>query len=331
MIEPLILISILIGFFVTFVFTPIWIRRVRIAGLVGKDMHKKGSEVVAEAGGISVILGFILGVLFYVAFKTFYLKSSENVLEIFAMLSSILIISLIGFTDDILGWKIGLNKKSRIVFLFFSAIPLMVINAGVSSVMGIEFGIAYPLLLIPLGIIGASATFNMLEGYNGLGASQGIIILSALAFVNWFSGNAWLSVIALTMAAALLGFYFFNSFPARVFPGDILTYGVGALIAVIAILGNIEKIALFFFIPYIIETILKLRGKLSKESFAKVNEDGSLDQPYKKIYGLEHFSIWILKKMDWRKVREKDVVMILNLFQILIIVLGILIFKSHIF
>jgi hypothetical protein len=32
------------------------------------------------------------------------------------------------------------------------------------------------------------------------------------------------------------------------------------LIACMAILGNFEKIAVFVFIPYIIETFLKLRG-----------------------------------------------------------------------
>jgi UDP-N-acetylglucosamine--dolichyl-phosphate N-acetylglucosaminephosphotransferase len=116
------------------------------------------------------------------------------------------------------------------------------------------------------------------------------------------------------------------------FPGDVLTYSVGALIAAIAILGEIEKIAIFFFIPYIIETVLKLRGKLKKESFAKVNEDGSLDMPYKKVYGLEHLAIKILKKIKKnKKVYEKEVVYLINIFQILIISLGIVMFRNSIF
>ena len=128
------------------------------------------------------------------------------------------------------------------------------------------------------------------------------------------------------MVASLIAFYIFNTFPARVFPGDVLTYSVGALIASIAILGNIEKIAIFFFIPYMIETGLKLRGKLVKESFAKVNKDGSLEMPYKKIYGLEHLAILILKKYKLsKKVYEKDVVYLINGFQILIVILGFLV------
>ena len=75
------------------------------------------------------------------------------------------------------------------------------------------------------------------------------------------TGDTWLSLIALIMIASLLAFYIFNKVPAKVFPGDVLTYSIGSLIASIAILGNIEKIAIWFFIPYILDTILKTRGK----------------------------------------------------------------------
>jgi UDP-N-acetylglucosamine--dolichyl-phosphate N-acetylglucosaminephosphotransferase len=252
-------------------------------------------------------------------------------MEIFCLLSVILIISFVGFTDDILGWKIGLNKSSRILFLMFASLPLIAINAG-QAVTGTMLEIVYPLFLIPLGIVGASATFNFLAGYNGLEVGQGAIILSALSIVTYLTGNRWLSIIGLVMVASLVAFYIFNKYPARVFPGDILTYSVGALIAIIAILGNIEKIAIFFFIPYILETILKIRGKLKKESFAKVNEDGSLEMPYSKIYGLEHLAIYILKKIKpSKKVYEKEVVYLINAFQILIVIIGFIIFKVNIF
>jgi UDP-N-acetylglucosamine--dolichyl-phosphate N-acetylglucosaminephosphotransferase len=256
----------------------------------------------------------------------------SNLIEIFTLLSVILIISLIGLIDDILGWKIGLNKKTRIFFLVFAAIPLVVINAGESTMMGIDFGLFYPLFFIPLGIVGASATFNFLAGYNGLETSQGILILSAMALVTLFTKNSWLSLISMIMVVCLIAFYIFNKCPSKVFPGDVLTYSVGALIATIAILGNIEKIAVFFFIPYILETGLKLKGKLKKESFARVNKDGSLEMPYKKIYGLEHLAIYVLRKIKPnKKAYEKEVVFMINGFQILIIILGFILFGGGIF
>ena len=327
MVEILLLATIFVSFFCTLFVIPFWIRKARQENLVGKDMHKQNKNEVAEGGGVSVMFGFSIGVLLYLAINTFYFQRSEFLVSIFAILTTLFIATMLGSIDDLLGWKKGLSKSMRIVMMLFAAIPLMVINAGESILLGIDFGLVFPLFLIPLGIVGAATTFNFLAGYNGLEASQGILILSALSVVTFLTGNSWLSVIALCMVAALTAFYIFNKYPAKIFPGDTLTYPVGALIAVIAILGNIEKIAIFFFIPYILETILKLKGWLRKESFAKLNKDGSLELPYTKMYGLEHLAIKILKKIKpSKKVYETDVVYLINGFQIIIILIGFWIF-----
>ncbi len=327
MVETLLLATIFISFFCALFVIPFWIRKASQENLVGKDMNKLGERKVAEGGGVSVMFGFSIGVLLYLAINTFYFKKNDFLISIFAILTTLFIATMLGSIDDLLGWKKGLSKSMRIVMMFFAAIPLMAINAGESTLLGIDFGLLFPLFLIPLGIVGASTTFNFLAGYNGLESSQGILILSALSIATFLTGNSWLSVIALCMVAALIAFYIFNKYPAKIFPGDTLTYPVGALIAVIAILGNIEKIAIFFFIPYILETILKLRGWLRKESFAKLNKDGSLETPYDKIYGLEHLAIKILKKIKpSKKVYEKDVVYLINGFQIVVILIGFAVF-----
>jgi len=330
----ILLLPLLLSFFVGLFLIPFWIKKAKEIGLIWEDMNKpEHPKNVAGSGGIGVFLAFILGTFMYIAIKTFYFKSTDNIIEIFASLSVILVIAFIGILDDLLGWrKGGLSIRSRLVLLFFASIPLIVINAGESTLFGINLGLFYPLVIIPVGVIGASATFNFLAGYNGLESSQGIIILTALSVLTFLTGDKWLSIIGLCMVASLIPFYLFNKCPAKVFPGNILTYSVGALIATIAILGNLEKIAVFFFIPYIMETILKSRGKLVKHSFAKVNPDGSLEMPYEKIYGVEHLAIYILKKIKpSKKVYEKDVVLLINSFQILIIIIGILLFGRGLF
>lgn len=332
MVETILLATVFVAFFCTFLVLPYWIKRAKENKLVGKDMHKKDKREVAERGGITVIFGFSLGVLLYIGLNTFYFKNTTELTKIFALLCVIIFGSMVGMVDDVLGWKKGLNRKSRVLMVLFSAIPLMAINAGMDAItfpfLGtINTGLLYPLLIIPLGIVGATTTFNFLAGYNGLESSQGIIILLGMTLATYLTGNSWLSIIALCMVASLFAFYIFNRYPAKVFPGDIMTYSVGALIAGITILGNIEKVALIFFIPYIIETVLKVRGRLKKESFARLNKNGGLEMPYDKIYGLEHLSIYILKKMRPKKeVTESQVVYLINGFQILIVLIGILFF-----
>lgn len=328
--EILLILIILMSFLSTLLIMPIWIKKAKQIGLIWEDMNKLPREKnVAGSGGIIVLLGAILGIFLYIALQTFYFGSIDGVLiNIFAIICSMLLVGGIGFIDDLFGWKRGgLSIRSRIILVLFSAIPLMVINAGESTIFGINLGIIYPLVIIPLGILGATTTYNFLAGFNGLESSQGIIILSALAFVTYITGNSWLSVIALCVVASLLAFYIFNKNPAKVFPGDVLTYSIGILIAIIAIMGNIEKITLFFFMPYILEMILKSRGKLKKHSFGTPNTDGSLEMPYDKIYGLEHLAIKILKKIKpSKKAYESEVVWLINGFQILIILIGMLLF-----
>jgi len=318
---------ILLSFLITLLTLPRWISRAKKEGLVGRDIQKFKKTEVAEAGGITVLIGFVIGVFLYVALKTFFFEVETNLIFILGILSVIFCAGIVGIFDDLLGWKRGLNNKLRIGLLFFAAIPLIALNAGTSEMLGINFGLIYPLILVPIAIVGTTATFNFLAGYNGLEASQGILVLTALSILTFITGNPWLSVISACMVASLFAFYLFNKYPAKVFPGDTLTYPVGALIGCIAILGNIEKIALFFFIPYILEVCLKLRGKLKKESFATVQKDGSLELKYKKIYGLEHLALVVLKKIKpSHKVYEKEIPLLINLFQITIIILGFVLF-----
>lgn len=290
-------------------------------------------EKISGSGGVIAILGFVIGVLIYVAYRVFYLGDyNSHLVEIFALLSVILILASIGFVDDLFGWrKGGLSKKSRIILVLFSSIPLIAINAGKNIVnfpfIGtVDLWIIYPLIFIPIGIVGATTTYNFLAGFNGLEAGQGIILLGALGFVAFLTKNSWLTVIAFCMVATLFAFLIYNFFPAKIFPGDSLTYPVGGLIAIIAILGDFEKIALFFFIPYILEVGLKLRGKLEKQSFSKPYNYG-IELRYDKIYSLNHLAIYLMQRFGIRP-GEKKVVVAIWLFQILIVLIGFIIFRG---
>ena len=336
----ILLASVLISFALAVLSLPRWIRKCKRSDLLWEDMNKfEKTRNIAASGGIVVVMSFILGVLCYIALRTFIFNAIADGginLLLFALINVILILSVVGLIDDLLGWKHGgLSARLRIFLAIFASVPLVVINAG-TSLINIPFfgvinlGILYPLIIIPIGIAGATTTYNFLAGFNGLEAGQGIIILSFLSLIAYITGNPWLTIVGLCMVAPLLIFYYYNKYPAKIFPGDVLTYAIGALIAGMAILGNFERIAIFIFIPYIIETFLKIRGKLKKQSFGIPQEDGSLEMPYEKIYGLTHLSIFILKKFK-KKVYEKDVVYLIFAFQIIICLLSVIIFRRVLF
>jgi len=304
--------------------TPFWIRKTKFFGLVSKDMHKKNKKT-SDLGGLCVIAGFLAGVLFFIGYDVFINQSSASIGYLFAALCSVLIAALLGFSDDILGWKIGLKQWHKVILSVSAAIPIMVINAGESVIhipFEINLGILFPLVIVPLAIVGASNGFNMIGGFNGLEAGMGILILSTLGYMSYVRDYTVAAVLAFTMVSALIGFLVFNWYPATIFPGNIMTYGVGTLIAIVAILGNIEKYGLLLFIPYLLQFALKARGRMQKESFGKL-QAGYLRNRYKKWYGLEHVAISL-----WHSATEQKVVLSLLAFEGFFILIALSIFYA---
>jgi UDP-N-acetylglucosamine--dolichyl-phosphate N-acetylglucosaminephosphotransferase len=312
--ELVISLSIVVSFLVTWITTRKWIRKAPEVGLLGFDMNKPGRPKVAEMGGIGVVFGFGMGMLVYIGLMTFYLDRPYYI-SILATLCTVLITCIIGMMDDLLGWKKGLKQWQKPIFTLFAALPMMVVNAGQSTmnlpIVGtVDWGILYPLLIVPIGIVGASNVYNMVAGYNGLEAGMGVVMLSALAYIAFITGRQSAMILAICMVSALIAFLYFNWYPSKVFPGDTMTYSVGALAACVAILGDMEKIAVVLFLPYAFDFIIQAAGRFRKEAFAKVNEDGGLEKPYNGLYHLTHLAIVVLKHLKG-KVYERDVVLFL--------------------
>jgi UDP-N-acetylglucosamine--dolichyl-phosphate N-acetylglucosaminephosphotransferase len=325
----------LFSFVLTVFLTRKWIKSANAAQLVGKDMNKPDYPSIPRSGGLVVAIVICFALLLYIFLKTFSLvgSASLHVVDAFAISSTVLLAGFIGFIDDVLGWKEGLTQLQKVLLTVPIALPLTVLYVdqtviGLPFLGNVDLGLLYPLLIVPFGVIGATNGFNLLAGYNGLEAGMGLVIFAVFGFTGLFVGKLWIAFIAFIVCACLLAFLAFNWYPAKVFPGNSFTYAIGALIATLAILGNMERIALWLFIPYFLEILLYLRARVvdragDVQAFAKVNNDGSLELPYKHIYDTTHVAIWVLKRVK-EKVYERDVVLFLIAVQALFAVSGVI-------
>jgi UDP-N-acetylglucosamine--dolichyl-phosphate N-acetylglucosaminephosphotransferase len=326
----------LFSFFVTLFLTKKWISSAKTANLMGKDMNKPDQPLVPRSGGLIVAIVICFSLLFYIFMKTFPLLGTQftHIIDVFAITATVLLAGFIGFIDDVLGWKDGLSQLQKVLLTIPIALPLIVINAGVSTINlpilgNVNLQLLYPLLVVPLGVIGATNGFNLLAGYNGLETSMSLIIFATFGFTALIvPDRLWIAFVAFIVYASLLAFLAFNWYPAKVFPGNSFSYAIGALIATLAILGSMEKIALWLFMPYFLEIVLYFRARFidkmgDVQAFAKPNADGSLELPYEHLYDTTHIAIWVLKKFK-DKVYERDVVIFLIVVQILIAVSGML-------
>ncbi|HLC62735.1 MAG TPA: hypothetical protein VJJ21_00275 [Candidatus Nanoarchaeia archaeon] len=286
-----------ISFIVVFAFTPWMIRYLRRINLVVKDQNKKDKPLIPLSGGLAVIAGIFTSIMFYVFIRTFYFHDEGSLLLIFAALTSLLMITFVGFFDDLLIRKdketsYGLKQWQKPILTLMAAVPLIVVSAGNTN-MGIpfyrvvDFGLVYPLLILPLGFVFSANMVNLLAGYNGLETGMGLVYTGMLSIYAYVNGSYVASLIALVTFSALLAFFIYNKYPAKIFPGDSLTYLLGGAIAIIGITGDIERAAIIAGIPFIIEFFLKMRSKFKAQTYGHY-ENGKVKTDYDKIYSLPH-------------------------------------------
>ncbi len=313
----------------TLFITPYFRRFLYIAGIVGLDLHKKDKPKLASSGGICVAFGVLAGLLSYVGLQTFLFDPEADLEPLLAVISSVLIVMFVGLLDDLnvksrrvktkegYNIRVGFPQWSKPLLTLPAAIPLMAISAGVTQMSipfipyKVDFWIFYPLVLVPLGMVGASNVINMLAGFNGLEAGMGIVYLLGLGIFGLIHERTIGSVIFFVTLAALVGFTKFNWYPAKILPGDSLTYLLGSMVAAGVIVGNLEKSGILVMLPFIIEFFLKLRSKFGASCLGKLREDGKLDPPYgKRMYSWTHIL------MNLRPMTEKQVTTLLILIQV---------------
>lgn len=323
------MISGVVSFFTVFLAAPYIIRYFKLIGIVTADVHKKNYPLVPNSLGIPVTAGIIAAILTFIFIEIFISANKIYTDDLLATLSSVLIISFIGFFDDLnvkqinsegvsVG-KAGLKRWQKMLLVLPAAFPLMVIKAGHMTMSlpffgVINFGLLYPLFLIPLGVFVSANMINMLDGFNGLATGMGIIYTFALGAFAYMHGSIAASVLFFATFAALIASIKFNWYPAKILSGDSMTYVLGAVVAAGAIIGNMEKATVIVLTPFIIQGILKFYAmyKLHKvpTDMGILQKDGTIKSKYgSDIYSWTHFV------MRLGKFTEKQIVIILMIIQ----------------
>lgn len=113
-----------------------------------------------------------------------------------------------------------------------------------------NFGWIIFIAVVVFIVTGISNGANLTDGIDGLAAGTSAIIVVTLGLFAWISGNiifadyldvmyipnsGEMTVFILAFAGALIGFLWYNTFPAQIFMGDTGSLTIGGVIAVIAI------------------------------------------------------------------------------------------------
>ncbi|MCL4399116.1 hypothetical protein M1293_01205 [Candidatus Parvarchaeota archaeon] len=340
-----IFISALIAFVATLIGGQFIIPVLLQAKLLARDINKKNTPILPTSGGTILLLGLFFGVLSLVFASNYIVGTSVDSEVILISLMSILAITFIGFLDDLIGGRIrtfrgdvkaaikrykffngGIKQWQKPVLTLIAAIPLMVINLGSENIKFPLIGvisinpIVYTLVFIPLAVAFSANSFNMLEGMNGIASQMGLVAFIALSIFSYYTQNYTAFSLSVIFSAVLLAYVYFGSYPAKVLPGDSLTYLVGAGFAATVIIGKMQVLGLILIIPWIIEFFLKARARFHANSWGIIQKDGKLKSPNGgKIYSLTHVF------MRSGKYTEMQIVSMLTVLEAAIAALGLLV------
>jgi UDP-N-acetylglucosamine--dolichyl-phosphate N-acetylglucosaminephosphotransferase len=312
-----ILIALVVSFLVVVLPMPSTIRLLKENQSIGLDVHKYDKPEVPKGAGFLILFAIVSGLFVVIGISTF---QDQGVADpgLLAALVSILMAGMIGVLDD----NYDFRNRTKILLPLVASIPMIAMRVGTTTmnipfIGSIDLGIIYPLVIVPLMMTFIVDATNMYGGMNGL--ETGLAAINASAIILYvilmpiFLGEVTTEtqIVSGTVAAALLGasigFLIFNWYPAKVLPGDIGRLPIGAAIAAALILGNMDRIAVILYLPFLLNFLLYLiyriylkRSGREYVKFASPREDGTLEVvgPYTMYWILPHFSSNMTEKKN---------------------------------
>ncbi len=247
-----VLLGLLLAVGITLVATP-WVRRqaFRWGAVDRPNARKVHKGVMPRLGGLAVYAGFVTAVLVTI----------QPTRSLYGLLLGMTLIMLLGALDDIR----GLSPRVKLAGQVAAALVLLPLGVQVYFVTNPFNGHIVDLgwLGIPITIfwvVAVTNAVNLIDGLDGLAGGVSCIAALTMAVVGWTqwqvfgaAGQREVIMLALMLAAALLGFLRYNFHPAKIFLGDSGSMLLGYTLAVMAIMGLTKSVtAVSVLVPLVI-------------------------------------------------------------------------------
>lgn len=225
-----------------------WVRKRAFSwGAIDKPAARKvHKKPMPRMGGLAVFLAFIPAVLL----------SQHIDLPLAGLLLGGALIVLLGIIDDIK----GLSAKVKLLGQVAAATVVIPFGIQVQYITNPFSGDLLFLgwLVIPVTVfwlVAVTNAINLIDGLDGLAGGVSCIAALTLAAVAWLHGAQMEGVVllALTLAAATLGFLRHNFYPAKIFLGDCGSMFLGFTLAGMSIMSFTKSAtAISVIIPLVI-------------------------------------------------------------------------------
>ncbi len=240
---------------ISFLVTPLVARFMKRIGKVGRDIHKVNMPEVPESVGLGYIFVFVLsiGVGYFLA-PTSLAKSRLAIMGLILFL-----VIIVGLYDD---FK-TLSAIMKPGILVIVSLPVVIFQVAdpkpiLPFIGPVRITLVYWVVATFVVAITSNAS-NMLDVLNGSMSGTSIMIALTAFIASYIvpldtSSQFVARYGSLTLTGALIGFWWFNRYPAKVFAGDTGSLGTGAALGLIAIYGKLEFVLIVALLVHIMNS-----------------------------------------------------------------------------
>ena len=284
-------------------------------GVGGLDINKPSKPKIPEAGGMLLLPGIWVLVLLLVQFQLI------NPIA-YVFLFTITCFAAVGFFDDGFklfkketGWAKYVANRGLFAFLFTLPFTFLILPTllGLCSCSVYWYAVSGGLLILV-----TASLANTFAGLNGWEVGSSAIILAGLTVMAAFSHMYTLTLVTfcLIMLGAQLGLFWFNRYPARIFPGDGGTLLMGSFMGCVVLFLDNWYLALGLFAPHIYDLILKLktnkRDMSQKAERPYVLKNGKIEVPKSGKLDFAKLLVSKLGPMDEKRLVRRIHVIVIN-------------------
>lgn len=234
---------------VSLLITPLVRRFANIVGAVDKPNERKvHTKLMPRLGGLAIYLAFILGL--FVVYPAINGIDSKLIWGI--AIGGTLVV-LVGALDD----RFDLSPKLKLLGQVAAALVVMSFGLDIEIVhlpfvdSAVELGwLSYPLTLF--WIVGITNAINLIDGLDGLASGVSGIATAAILGLALIMGNVTVVLICSVLLGAIIGFLFYNFYPAKIFMGDSGALFLGFSLATLSILEFKQAALITFLVPIFI-------------------------------------------------------------------------------
>ncbi|GIN61430.1 phospho-N-acetylmuramoyl-pentapeptide-transferase [Robertmurraya siralis] len=266
MLEQVIFFTILLGFLISVILSPIFIpflRRLKF----GQSIREEGPKSHQKKSGTPTMGGLVI--LLSIVATTFIMigKYAQPTIHTYLLIFVTFGFGLLGFLDDFikvaLKRNLGLTSLQKLIgqiivsVIFFLILQHYDFSTVISIPLtgfSIDLGWGYVLFII-FWLVGFSNAVNLTDGLDGLVSGTSAIAFGAFAVLAWNISQLEIAVFSVAVVGAVLGFLVFNAHPAKVFMGDTGSLALGGAIAAVAILLKLEILLIIIGGVFVIETL----------------------------------------------------------------------------